>query len=257
MPTARQTITVSPPNLDRTGFLSLDAELDGGAGLSCRDWLVARLRDGFQIRMLRAPRKGFIAFAPGRASWWPMEGAERSVVVQRLWVEAASDPGDAKALLLDEAEQWARYYGFWGILTLVGQGIGLCAGAELHRRGYRVVDETGAGVGLGARILQGPMALPRLPRDWGMRSAALGPGLVIQNAQHCPDQTARATALLSSAREAGLLARLDTIDTADAARRRLAAPGTLFCVALDGEILDTGQGTAEEIWQAIRRRTAL
>ena len=41
MPTARQTITVSPPNLDRTGFLSLDAALDGGAGLTSRDWLLA------------------------------------------------------------------------------------------------------------------------------------------------------------------------------------------------------------------------
>ncbi|PIV75269.1 MAG: hypothetical protein COW55_06130 [Rhodobacteraceae bacterium CG17_big_fil_post_rev_8_21_14_2_50_65_11] len=251
---ARDIITVCPPNLDRTGFLSLDNRLDGGAGLTSRDWLLDRLRDGFQIRMLRAPRKGFIAFAPGRASWWPVFGADRCVVVQRLWVEAVND---SVALLLTEAEEWARYYGFWAVLALIGQGVDRCAEADLHARGYSIADDSDAGVMLCARILQGPTALPRLPRDWGARAAALGPGLVIQSAGHCPDQTARAEALVSHAREAGLAARLDRIDSAQDARNRLAAPGALFCVALDGEIIDTGQGTAPEIWQVIRRSKRL
>ena len=234
--TARQIITVSPPNLDKTGFLPLECRLGGGAGPISRDWLIDRFNDGFQVRMLRAPRRGFIEFAPGRVSWWPIERADDSVVIQRLRVEDEADGGDAAVILLREAEDWARFYGFSAVLALSGHGVGPFGEAELQAHGYRVIDETEDGVLLRAHVLQGPTELPHLPRDWTARMSRLGPGLVIQTTGHCPVQDVRAGLLLSWARQAGLSARLDAITTAEDARARLAAPGTLYCAVLDGEI---------------------
>lgn len=255
--TARQIITVSPPNLDKTGFLSLENGLGGREGPVSRDWLIDRFNDGLQVRMLREPRRGFIEFAPARASWWPLVEMGNSVVVQRLRVDEATDPGDAAVLLLREAEDWARYYGFWAVLVLTGHGVDPGTEADIQSCGYTVVDETEGGVLLRAHVLQGPMALPRLPRDWGMRTAALGSGLVIQTTGHCVDQTARGEALLAWSRAQGLSARMERLETAREARDRLAAPGTLFCVVLDGEVIDTGGRSAEAVWQEIRRRTEI
>jgi hypothetical protein len=250
---SHQTITVSPPNLDRSGFLSLETGLGGRDGPVSRDWLVERMKDGFQLRMLREPRRGFIEFAPGRASWWPIEGADAAVVVQRLRV-APGEPGGSASLLLHEAEDWARFYGFSAVLALAGHGMDPAVETDLRARGFRVIDETADGVLLCMVVLQGPVALPRLPRNWKRRRAALGPGLVVQDTGHCPHQSGRAQTLLSLAEEAGLNARIDRLHSAEEARARLAAPGALFCVGYDGEVIDTGAGDVMDVWQEVRRR---
>lgn len=251
---SRQTITVSPPNLDRTGFLTLETWLGGSDGPSSRDWLLDRLKDGFQLRMLRDPRRGFIEFAPGRASWWPIEGAEHCVVVQRLRVEPGPGAIEDARVLLREAEDWARYFGFTALLANVDRDAGPGSEAELKALGLQVIDEIAEGELLCMHALYGPMALPRLPRNWRLRARSLGRGLVVQDTGHCPDQTQRAETLLARAREAGFPARIDSLTDAASARRQLAAPGTLFCVVLDGQVIDRGRGATDPIWQEICRR---
>ena len=88
-------ITVSPPNLDRTGFLSLEMGIGRQDGPTRRDWLLDRFEEGFQVRMLRPPLKGFVEFAPGRVSWKPLIGGAGCIVVQSLCVKSRVDWSEA------------------------------------------------------------------------------------------------------------------------------------------------------------------
>lgn len=250
----RNVITVSPPNLDKTGFLSLEQGLAGPDQPTGRDWLIDRLAQGLQVRMLRDPLRGFIEFVPGRATWRPLLGAEQSVVIECLRVEAQAGRVVGIGALLRVAEDWARYYGFSTLLMTLRQEDDREILSELHRQGFQLFDQTMGGLQLWGRVLQGPVELPRLPQDWRARAARLGPGLVIQSIGHSDSQQKKAEDLLSRGREAGLPVRLDWIGTADQARTELACPDALSCVLLDGELVATSRWSAEQIWQEIRRR---
>jgi hypothetical protein len=253
----RNVITVSPPNLDRTGFLSLEQGLAGPDLPTGRDWLIDRLTEGLQVRMLRPPLRGFIEFIPGRATWRPIREADQSVVIECLRVDATAGRSVGIGALLRVAEDWARYYGFSSLLMLLRNTDDPDMRAELRRQSYRVVDQTLGGMQLWGQVLQGPVALPLLPQDWRSRAAQLGPGLVIQTLGNGDRNRSRAETLLTMGREAGVLSRLDHIRTAEQARTRLACPDAMSCVALDGEIVGKSAWSVMQLWQEIRRRKRL
>lgn len=253
----RNVITVSPPNLDRTGFLRLEAGLAGPDQPTGRDWLMDRLAEGLQVRMLRPPLRGFIEFAPGRATWRPILGAGQSVVIECLRVDAAPGREEAIGALLRAAEDWARYYGFSMLVMPTGAAVDPEMLAELRRQGYLVLDRTLGGVRLWGRVLQGPVPLPGLPQDWRERAARLGPGLVVQSLSNGNGQRPMVDELLSRARKAGLPARRDQLATAEEARARLACPNAMSCVVLDGELVGNSGWSVARTWQEIRRRKGL
>lgn len=250
--TVSKTITVSPPNLGRTGYLALEQEMRGAAAPSSRDWLLQRFEEGHQVRMLRPPARGFIEFAPGRASWRAVIGAEHCVVVQCLHAEAAQGVAD----LLQAAEDWARYFDFSAVMVVAGHHPCLPAPEAVTGAGYAVVGETAEGISLYGKILQGPLALPSLPQNWRARRAALGPGLVVQCAGRSSERLDFARDLVARAQGLGLVARVDLIETAAAARQRLATPASPFSIVLSGERIDDGRHSDFQIWQAVRQRAA-
>lgn len=253
----RNVITVSPPNLDRTGFLRLEEGLAGPDQPTGRDWLIDRLSEGLQVRMLRPPLRGFIEFVPGRASWRPIRGAGQSVVIECLRVDAQAGRVVGIGALLRVAEDWARYYGFASILMLLRDGEDQEMLMELRRQGYLALDQTMGGVQLWGRILQGPVGLPLLPQDWRRRAGRLGPGLVLQSLGNCESRRQKTEELLRFGREAGLLARLDHIRTADHARARLACPDAMSCVVLDGDLVGNSGWSVTQTMQEIRRRKGI
>jgi hypothetical protein len=85
----------------------------------------------------------------------------------------------------------------------------------------------------------------------------LGPGLVIQTLGHGDRNRSRAEDLLTLGGEAGILSRLDHIDTAEQARARLACPDAMSCVALEGELVGNSDWSVMQLWQEIRRRKRL
>lgn len=250
----RNVITVSPPNLDRTGFLTLEQGLAGPDQTTGRDWLIHRLSEGLQVRMLRAPLRGFIEFIPGRATWRTIKGAGQSVVIECLRVDAQADRAEGIGALLRAAEDWARYYGFSTILILLRDDEDRDLRSQLRRRGYLMLDRTRGEVHLWSLVLQGPVPLPLLPQDWRGRAARLGPGLVLQSLGNSESRRQKAEELLRCGREAGLLARLDHMRTADQARSRLACPDAMSCVVLDGDLVGNCSWSVTQIWQEIRRR---
>lgn len=250
--TVSRTITVSPPNLARTGFLALEQEMLGASAPTCRNWLLRRFEEGHQVRMLRQPGRGFIEFAPGRASWRAINGAERCVVVQCLHADGAQSTAD----LLRAAEDWARYYDFAAVMIVVGSHPRLPTPKAVTGAGYSVVGETAGGVSLYGKFLQGPVPLPSLPQNWRARRAALGPGLVVQCAARLPEHMAFARDLVARGKDLGLPARVDLIETAEAARTRLASAASYFSVVLNGECIDDGRHSEFQIRQTVRRRAA-
>ena len=226
--------------------------MTGAAAPMDRDWLLQRFEEGHQVRMLRPPGRGYIEFAPGRASWRPINGADHCLVVQSLQAEHARGAAD----LLHGAEDWARYFDFAAVMVLAGAGPCLLSSEMAVAAGYRQVGETAAGVRLFGKILSGPVPLPWLPQNWQARRAALGPGLVVQCLARSPERLDFARDLVARAKTLGLSARVDLIETAGAARDRLVTPGAPFSVLLNGEHMDAAQLTDIQIWQALRQRAA-
>lgn len=250
--TVSKTITVSPPNLMRTGFLDLEQEMLGTSAPSSRDWLLQRFEEGHQVRILRPPGRGFVEFAPGRASWRALSGADQCVVVQCLHADGLKSAAD----LLRAAEDWARYFDFAAVMVVAGAHPCLPAPEVATAAGYLVVGETAGGVSLYGKILQGPVPLPALPQNWRARWAALGPGLVVQCAARSPERLEFARDLVARGKKLGLPARVDLIETAAAAQKGLASPVSPFSVVVNGDCIDDGQLSDFQIWQAVRQRAA-
>lgn len=250
----RNVIIVSPPNLDKTGFLALERGLLGRDQPTSREWLMDRLAEGLQVRMLRAPLRGFIEFAPGRATWRPMLGAEHSVVIEVLRAEGHAGRSPAIRALLRVAEDWARYFGFSALLLPAPDSNDQDLTDALCGQGFQVIDSTLGKVDLWGKILLGPVALPRLPQDWPARAARLGAGLVMQVLGRCDSQLRKRSDLLDMARAEGIAARIDHLPNAAEARARLTCPDGQSCVALDGSVLGAGNWSVTRIKREIRRR---
>lgn len=256
-PTTTDLITVSPPNVDRTGFDEVDRALAFPGGPVRRQWLVDRFRDGLQMRMLRLPETGLVAFAPARAAWRPIAGADRAVIVEDLRIDPARAAPDAARRLWREVERWARYYGFASVVALCGRGTGLIDPELLRGTGPQLLDGTGTGLCLMGRILSGPVSVPRLVCDGTARRRALGPGLVIQSAGACEALEGRGDALMERAAAIGLPARRDRLTDARDAQARAVLPSALFAAILDGELIGGPDTALPAIWRQIARRKLL
>ncbi len=233
----RDTVVVSPPSFERTDFARIDTALSAPHGPHDRDWLMARFAEGLQIRLLKPPHEGLILFQPGKLTWRPINGAGRALIVHDLRVAPGPLAQEGAARLWSVAEGFARYYGFAAVLALIGRGAGLISRDHAPGRGWLTLDEGPADTRLVGRILQGPLSLPRLPRDWHQRAAALGPGLVVQTTGEYASLEARAGAIVAAVSARGIAARRDRLTDPDMLRARAAQPGAVCSVVADGALL--------------------
>jgi hypothetical protein len=199
----RDLVTVSPPSFDRTSFAWADRQLGAAHAPYDRDWLMARFEEGLQIRMLHPPEPGIVLFQPGRLSWRPIEGLDNAIVVHDLRV---ADGPNARAVA---KRLWHGRGRVRAILRLFQRpgGDGHRGGAGLARfapgRRWMTIDEGPGGASLTARVLYGPVVLPRFPTDWRARAAALGPDPVIQTTGESSTTEARARRICALAGRAG------------------------------------------------------
>ena len=250
----RALLTVSPPTLNRTAFAKLDADLPETHGPFCRDWLMRQFGQGLEIRMLRDPGMGFVAFQPGRLCWRPIEGVERAMVVHDLRLDRVGDVPRTRDLMWDAVERFARYYGYAAILAITGTEAGLIDPGTVPAKRWITLDHGPGEARLVGRILQGPMALPRLPTDWARRATACGPGLVVQTTAESATVNAHIAKLVSGLSQHGLSLRRDVLADPVTARHRAVSPGTLCSVVLDGQRLGGLDMSVADIVQAATRR---
>jgi hypothetical protein len=97
--------------------------------------------------------------------------------------------------LWDGVEEFAQFYGFASVLAVMGEEEGLVSPSFAPGRRWMTMDEGPGGARLSARVLMGPVDLPRFPRDWRARAAALGPGPVIQTTGESGTTEARAAGI--------------------------------------------------------------
>lgn len=230
----RDLVTVSPPTFDRTSFSWVDRQLSAAHAPYKRDWLMARFEEGLQIRMLHPPEPGIVLFQPGRLSWRPIEGIDNAIIVHDLRVSPTSDARSVAKRLWDGVEEFARFYGFSTVLAILGEEEGLVSPGFAPRRSWVTIDHAPGGAHLVARVLVGPTALPRFPRDWRARAASLGPGPVIQTSGESSVTEARADAICALAQDAGLKVARDRLTTPELARHRAVSPGATFSAVMDG-----------------------
>jgi hypothetical protein len=247
-------ITISPTNLDRSGYFSDDLALDWPDAITDRAWLADRFAEGMQMRMLHGSPDGFVGFMSGRAIWRPILGAHSFLAIQSVRTGAMSGDPLTMSRLLGAVEDWARYYGYMGVVVLLDA---MDAARSFHQRclsGYCRFDQTAGGVWLLGKVLEGPVELPRLPQDWAERAAKMGPGLVIQTAAGCQAHTQLAHRLIRQARAHQIPARQDVLISALDVRARVVRPTGLFSVVLDGRLLPLRAFTEHWIWTEVQRR---
>lgn len=243
-------LTVSPPRLDRTAFGRLDAGLWAPHAPFARDWLLDRFREGLQIRLLSRPAEGMVLFQPGKLAWRPIDGVARGVVVHDLRVAYGPQARLAGLWLWQAVEEFARYFGFQMVVAVIGQGPGLIAPAHAPGRGWLTCDHGPDGARLVGRILQGPVALPRLPRDWAARAHALGPGLVIQTSGESASLEAHAQAMVAALAPRGVAIRHQRARDAAHLRATALTPGAVYAVSCDGRHLGGPELGADDLLRA-------
>ncbi len=246
----RDIVTVSPPTFDRTDFAGVDQALAAGAPTYDRAWLMGRFDEGLQIRLRRGPSDGFIMFQPGRLAWRAIQGAERAVVVHDLRVADGAEAAPTVRRLWSTVESFARYYGYAAILAMGGEADGLIAPSRRPDRGWVQFDDDGKGAKLWGRILQGPVSLPSLPRDWVARAASLGAGLVLQSTGELAGSEARAIRLEALLAAHGMCLRHDRLRDGRDVRHRAVAPAPCFSIVLDGVRLGGPELTDAQILAA-------
>jgi len=232
----RDTVTVSPPTLDRTDFARLDTALGAPHAPFDRNWLMRRFAEGLQIRLLKPPAEGMVLFQPGPLAWRPIKGSRRALVVQDLRVAPGPSAKENTARLWSVAEHFARYYGLAAVLALVGDGPGLVAGNHAPGRGWLTLDRGPDETRLVGRVLHGPMALPGLPVRWAARAAALGPGVVIQTTGESARLDARARCVVAALRARGIAARHDRLADADSVRALAVRPAAAYSAVVHGRM---------------------
>jgi hypothetical protein len=230
----RDLLTVSPPTFDRTSFAGVDRQLGAAHSPYDRTWLMARFGEGLQIRMLPPSDPGIVLFQPGRLSWRPIDGLDDAVVVHDLRVRPGPGARVAAERLWRGVEDFARFYGFSSVLAILGEEEGLVVPTCGPGRGWMTADVGPGAARLVARVLHGPMSLPRFPRDWLARAAATGPGPVIQTTGESQKLETRAARLTARAAEGGIRVRRDRFSGPHEARARAVSPGATFSVLLDG-----------------------
>lgn len=233
---SRDTVTVSPPTFDRTDFSRVDSVLAARHAPFNRSWLMGRFAEGLQIRLLKAPEVGLVLFQPGKLAWRPILGAERALVVQDLRIGPGPLARIGALRLWSEAERFARYYDLSAVLALIGSGAGLISQDLAPGRGWLTLDHGPGGARLVGRILQGPVAVPRLPTDWDRRAQNLGPGVVLQTTGESSVLEARAHHILTALAARGYTARHDRLTDAAAAQARAVRPGAAYSVVIDGRV---------------------
>ncbi len=243
-------LTVSPPRLGRSAFARLDAGLCAPHAPYARDWLLGRFREGLQIRLLSRPVEGMVLFQPGKLAWRPIHGVGRGVVVHDLRVADGPQARLAALRLWQAVEEFAQYFGFQMVVALIGQGPGLISSGHAPGRGWMTCDSGPDGARLVGRILQGPVALPRLPRDWTARARALGPGLVIQTSGESAPLEARAQAMVDALAPRGVAIRHQRARDPAQLRAHAITPGAVYAVSCDGRHLGGPELEADDLLRA-------
>ncbi len=227
-------LTVAPQMVSGLAFAATETALKPIYAPLDPVWLRARLREGLQIRMLRRPDHGLVLFCPGQMAWRPIQGAAPFVVVHDLRVLPGPCAAAHTARLWRSVEEWACYFGYAGVVALSGDADGFIAPERVPPRHYTCVDDNQFGARLIARVLRGPVALPRLPRDWTRRAAGLGSGVVVQCTGETGRLAARAERVLRVAERRGVPARVDCFDSAAEVQARAGHPAAVFAVYRDG-----------------------
>jgi hypothetical protein len=247
----RDLVTVSPPTFDRTSFAWADRQLGAAHAPYDRDWLMARFEEGLQIRMLHPPEPGIVLFQPGRLSWRPIEALDNAIVVHDLRVADGPNARAVAKRLWAGVDEFAQFYGFSSILAVMGTGEGLVSPAFAPGRRWMTIDEGPGGASLTARVLYGPVVLPRFPTDWRARAAALGPDPVIQTTGESSTTEARAARICALAGRAGLHVRRDHLSTPELSRHRAVSPGATFSAVVGGRRVGGLEMSDEDILAAL------
>lgn len=228
-------ITVTPENIAEMGVLcGAQAQFSRGAAQKM-DWYRRRYAQGLRIKLSldeTGTRTGMIEYVPGEYAFRTVR-AKGYMVIHCLEVLRSHTRHGYGGLLLQECVQDSQ--GMDGIAVLTSSKPWINDKRFFLKSGFRQIDKAPPYFELLVRQFR-EAALPALNSGWEERAAAYGPGITVIYSDQCPIIDWAIGNIRAAARECGLEARLEKMETCAQAQNAPFPSGT-FGILKDGKFL--------------------
>lgn len=230
----------------KMGYIRITEENIGKEHICCamsnnqsaqkKEWLKERFREGLVFYRSEERGKCFIEYMPAENAWQPLD-ADGFMHINCLWVAGALKGHGYSTDLLNACIGDARAQGRKGLCILSSaKKKGFLADPKyLKYKGFRVADETDAGIQLWYLPFQAGQEPPRF-KDCAKHPQVEEKGFVLYYSDQCPYTYYWAPRLEKAAKEKGIALRLIHIDSREAAQAA-PSPVTNFSLFKDGRFV--------------------
>lgn len=230
-------ITVTPDNVEKTGFFCKMSALGKPGYEQKKAWLAERFAEGLEMRLLGDGERGFVEFIPGKFAWRAIDGADDFMVIHCLWVVGKSKGKGFGTVLLEEVERTAREHGFKGVAALTSGHTWLMGPDLLAGHAYESVEKAEPSFDLMVKRFADDAGMPRLSGRWAQKAEAIPEGLGVFRTDQCPYTDDAVKAVQARAKAKGLKFSEITLTTAQDIRERSPTPYGTYAVVKDGKLL--------------------
>lgn len=232
-----QITTVTPENVEKTGFFCYMSKKKEVGYAKKMAWVKDRLDEGMQIKMFLPPEgRGFIEYIPGEYAWRGVEAAGY-MFIHCLWIVGKTRGQGHARLLLNECIGDAKKAGMHGVAVLASTLTWLPPSKFISKNGFQQVATTAPGFVLMALPFDNS-PLPTFSADWKARQRECGDGLTLFRDDQCPYVENIVKYYQKAADEVGVPCRVIELKTADDVRKLSPSPYGTFNAVLNGKLLD-------------------
>jgi L-amino acid N-acyltransferase YncA len=230
-------VTVDATNVTSERFFCYKSKPKSEGYQRKLEWLKARFSEGMRIKILyeKGRSVGFIEYVPGEFAWRAVRASDY-VVIHCLWVVGRGKGKGYGSQLLQECIKEAREMGKHGVVMVTSSRTWLAGTKLFLKHGFESVDRAPPVFELLVKKFD-ESASPAFPKDWETRLARYGSGLTIVRTNQCPYIESSVNAVLESAREVGVQARVIELQSARETQDHAPSAYGVFNVVYNGELL--------------------
>lgn len=240
-------IEITSSNVDKTGFFCYMSKRKEPGYKQKREWLEARFAEGMKIKVLHehgGRDTAFIEYIPGEYAWRAVK-APGYLVIHCLWVVGKGKGKGYGTRLIQECIRDAQAQGRRGVAMLASDSPWLADKRLFLKNGFEEVGQAPPTFQLLAQRF-GEARPPSLPKDWGKRLAAFGPGLSVVRTSQCPYNESATKLLLESAAAHGMPARVVELTSAREVQESAPCAYGTFGIVCEGKLLSYVYLTRED-----------
>lgn len=248
-------VTVDDTNVTSYGFFCYKSKPKSKGYQQKLNWLKARFSEGMKIKILYESGRsvGFIEYVPGEYAWRAVRAGDY-VVIHCLWVVGRGKGKGYGSRLLQECIQDAHEMGKHGVAMVTSSRTWLAGKKLVLKNGFEPVDQAPPVFELLVKKFD-ETALPTFPGDWETRLARYGPGPTIVRSNQCPYIESSVKAVLESAHEVGIEARIIELQGPRETQDNAPSAYGVFNVVYNGKLLTYHPISGKDLLKLLDERT--